>query len=673
MKRWKDKQLSIYAKIDEDQTKASNAALKNEYDEAITTAESVIKLAREIKNYTIIEKQEEFIEKMHRKKEENSARNEAIEKVKILASDLEHRLKSNDTEGAYAISSQIKALYTDLINKKPPDSHQKLISEAEDLHRKWRVEQERKRQKQVEISEKTTRIKKKIDAYLEENEPNEIPDLLEKLRITLAESTDEQLKAETKEYITEIEAILKELRRKALLGQELESLLADAKAKTTERKFGEAIEITKQAIDLATEKDLKFYQDKAQEAEERIKGEKASFEKQLALLERIKNHVEEYASEKKYKAAIMNCEKGIKLAAEVGKPDLAAEYQRKRDDLQSQYDDYIKKAEEQRQKLLDTAKELEEIIEVEEDVLPQMDEFSVQDLLGDLSSDIDEMTEQLGGLLNAHRVEIKEEITSSSLIRSVSGEVMEISKSTQVEDISDQNLEADGSKTVKFSVDSVLENPFDEMIEEAVIQDIIPYNFEINEVTLNGELPDQEPEHLLTKEGLELKWKINDVPPKESVAINYDLRKRVSRTIIFPMEDQIKIVKTHSSLQPLDPMGLFDANLKFANKFNKEIQGVVIEDIVPVLYIYQIKSPDEDPMDKTEEPLGELVKWRINNVPVDYSNIYRYQLLEIYRFEDLKIKAHSFSENAFTILEQGDIDKALMEYAKIQHLLKDYE
>ncbi|MHA1763246.1 MAG: hypothetical protein ACTSYC_05730, partial [Promethearchaeota archaeon] len=51
--------------------------------------------------------------------------------------------------------------------------------------------------------------------------------------------------------------------------------------------------------------------------------------------------------------------------------------------------------------------------------------------------------------------------------------------------------------------------------------------------------------------------------------------KRVSRTIIFMLKDQLKIIKTHSGLKLLGIEGFYEAELPFTNNFGADIEGVV--------------------------------------------------------------------------------------------------
>ena len=103
----------------------------------------------------------------------------------------------------------------------------------------------------------------------------------------------------------------------------------------------------------------------------------------------------------------------------------------------------------------------------------------------------------------------------------------------------------------------------------------------------------QLPDTTLTEEGLEINWQLENIPPKEKLEIKYDLRRRISRTIVFVLEDELKIVKTHSSLNKLHIEGFYDADLPFKNSYGKTISGLIIEDIIPLYYLHIIKKPTD--------------------------------------------------------------------------------
>jgi len=360
-------------------------------------------------------------------------------------------------------------------------------------------------------------------------------------------------------------------------------------------------------------------------------------------------------------AALKYCEKILNIAQASGKGELESKYSTILEQLREEIGKLEAEKSKDLEHLTQKAKELENIIQVEENVLPLVEDFSVNDLIGDLSSDMNEMLEQVGSLLGKHRVEIKTEVSNKAVITSASGEIVELEQNL---DIKPQAV-----NDVNYSVQSGLVNPFDDAIEEGIITDLIPYNFEISEITYNGQTVDRLPDNSLTKEGLELRWELENVPPKEKVEINYDLRRRVSRTIIFIREKNLKIVKTHSNLSRLELEGLYDAKLPFTNSFGVSLEGVVIEDIIPLYYVHFVKEPEENtPNQLISSEMGELVKWNIGTMEQSTLN-YHYKLLELYRLEEIKIDVNDLDQKGLEAVNKGNIIVALENYKKIRETI----
>jgi hypothetical protein len=221
------------------------------------------------------------------------------------------------------------------------------------------------------------------------------------------------------------------------------------------------------------------------------------------------------------------------------------------------------------EELINKAKEINNYIETEREVLPLIEEYSIKDLIGDLSGDLDSIQQKLNNVLEQNRVEVKSEIISNAILKSKSGEIEEFEKKYRVNESKEKS---DNVLITKVTVESRIDNPFDDYLEQAIISDIIPYNFEINEISLNGEITDKQPDRITTKDGLELKWTFTDIPPKESISLVYDLKRRVSRTIIIPSEKALKIIKTHKAIESLKQTGLYIAKINFSNKTDTELR-----------------------------------------------------------------------------------------------------
>jgi len=417
----------------------------------------------------------------------------------------------------------------------------------------------------------------------------------------------------------------------------------------------------KKAKEILPEFKIDNIDDKWKSLEEDYSKQVEELTKQLQELEK---KFEEKHSSKQSRAALQYCEKILDISQLSEKADIEEKYSTLFEELKTQVDEEEANKIKEQEELAEKAKELEQIIQVEEDTIPLVEEFTVSDLLGNLSEDISETLEKIGDLLTDHRVEIKKEISNKVTLTSASGETVEIEKTMEIL----QDKEVD----INYNVQSGLENPFDDVIEEAVLTDLIPYNFEITNVELNGEKVEELPDKTLTKEGLEINWQLQNIAPKEKVEIAYDLRRRISRTIIFMLKDQLKIVKAHSNLGDLESKGLYEVNLPFTNSFGFMLKGVVIEDIMPLHYVHFVKEPRDVLPDKSKSSeMGELVKWNVGNMEEKTIN-YNYKLLELYKLQEIKIEVDILDKMGVEAINSGNIVGAIMRYNELKNYLQNY-
>ncbi|MFX1274012.1 MAG: hypothetical protein ACFFBP_17805 [Promethearchaeota archaeon] len=366
----------------------------------------------------------------------------------------------------------------------------------------------------------------------------------------------------------------------------------------------------------------------------------------------------------KLSAAINYCEKIIENAQKSGNVEVINKFTQIVQDMKNQFESQASEKNKILKEIQEKAKQLESAIKVEENTLPLIEEFSINDLLGDITGDINETLDKIGNLLSEHRVEIKKEISNKAVLRSASGEIVEFDKDIEVKE--------DNEEPTSYSVQSGFTNPFDDIIEEGILTDLVPYNFEITQVTYNGELVPQLPDKNLTKDGLEINWKLENIPPNEKVEVNYDLRRRVSRTIIFILENHLKIIKTHSNLNSIDIEGSYDVKIPFTNSFGLVLNGVVVEDIIPLYYLHFVKEPTKLlPAPPTSSSMGDLIKWNVGKMEMETLN-YHYRLLEIYRLEEIKIKVDELDTKGAEALKQVNINEALHNFEQIKNIISNY-
>ncbi|UYP46866.1 hypothetical protein NEF87_003151 [Candidatus Lokiarchaeum ossiferum] len=637
-------------------------------DEIRTLYTTLIKRAIPGTLKQLLFKEEKFYESFRHQQDEIKA------KVNKFVHPIDQDIETQDFADAKEKFQQVFELLKDSKDEtliQEWQAKQKYLDEQKDS---WEKEQEEIRKREEEIARKISELKAEITKAFEAKDYEQVQFYLAGLESVKEDTTKKDVLEQTQTYSSEIQ---EKLAHMLLIDTKVEKIttnLAESNQFANQKNYNESLAKLEATLELVTLPELEEYREKIESEILRVKGEKEVFQKRLQTFDKLTQTVVENQAKLQWNVAIQNCTKIIELAKDCDKLDEIPKYQAILDTVTEKYNRQKQLALEEQEALLQKAKAIENIIEVDEGVLPMVDDFAISDLLGDLDADVDNMMDQLGSLLETQRVEIKTDLSSKSVIRSASGEVLELNTTTNIKQ-DDSPANGDGhQKPISFSVESGLDNPFDDFIEEAIIEDIIPYNFEISEITLNGEIPIEKPEQILLKDGMQLHWVVKDIAPKESVKINYDLKRRVSRTIILPLEDQLKIIKTHTNVHQLHLEGLYDAQLKFANQFKSVLRGVVIEDIVPQFYVFEVKQPDNiNPDSQLEQSAGSLVKWNITQLEQEHSMLHRYQLLEIFRFEDLKISIDQMSNAAFEELEKGKLGASLQKYSDLMKLLDEYK
>lgn len=629
-----------------------------EYEEAITLSQEIIKLSKKIEDQALENEQKDNIKDLRRKaklKISIDKVEEETEKIKRNFEDLIDTHKPEDIIKAHEMINEYKQKYENFIDLSVISSANDLLLEEDKVWKKFTSDQNKA------IKDLKT-LANKIKKYVEKNELEEAETILIKARELLPLVSDDDLKHEW----NEIETQVLETKIKTSTIEEIEKSILDSSKLTEDLQFKDAISRIESTIELIQDKEIIEYNNKLKNKMEEIIAKQAEFEKHIEKINILEQNIRENKENGHLDAVIIQCGYIIKIAESIKKQDIVLDYTQILEETKNELEEERKLKKEKQEALIEKAKELEEVIQTEENVLPLMEEFSVEDILSDLSSDVNDMLNQVGALLDEHRVEVKNEIKNKALLTSASGEVIEL----------DQNIEVKKNemdeKVVNFNVQSGIVNPFDDVIEEAVLTDLIPYNFEITNIQLNGESVKELPDNSLSENGIELNWQFKNIPPKENIEINYDLRRRVSRTIIFILNGQVKIIKTHSKLNMLDLEGLYEAKLPFTNSYGGQIEGVIVEDIIPLYYLHFIKEPSHIlPAKTTTSEHGELVKWNVGTMEIETLN-YQYRLLELYRYEEIKININHLNIEGLDSLERGDLSNSLAIYEKLINQLEEY-
>ena len=629
-----------------------------EYEEAITLSKKIIELSKKIEDIALENEQKDNIKDLRRRaklKISTDKVEEETEKIKKKFEDLIDTHKPEDIIKAHEMIDEYKKKYENFIDLSVITSANDLLLEEDKVWKKFTADQNKA------IRDLKT-LANKIKKYIEKNDLEEAETILIKARELLLLVSGDDLKHEW----NEIESQVLENKIKTSTIEEIEKSILDSSKLSEELQFKDAISRIESTIELIQDKEILEYNNKLKNKMEEIIAKQAEFEKYQEEINLLEQNIKENRENRHLNAVIIQCENIIKKAEFIKKQDIVLDYSQILEETKNELEEGRKNRKEKQEALIEKAKELEEVIQTEENVLPLIEEFSVEDILSELPDDVNEMLKHVGTLLDEHRVEVKKEIRNKALLTSASGEVIEL----------DQNLEVKKNemdeRVVNFNVQSGVVNPFDDVIEEAVLTDLIPYNFEITNIQLNGEPVKELPDKSLSENGIELNWQFKNIPPKENIEINYDLRRRVSRTIIFILNGQLKIIKTHSKLNMLELEGLYEAKLPFTNSYEGQLEGVIVEDIIPLYYLNFIKEPTNIlPAKTTTSEHGELVKWNVGTMEIETLN-YQYRLLELYRYEEIKININHMIKEGLDSLERGDLSNSLVIYEKIINQLEEY-
>jgi len=645
------KQLKFLEKIDNKRIIQNNHVMVGDFDEAINIAKEIISLADDAKLQSIVEEQEEFINQILSKIIEKDKISKIKESFKKLKTNFDKLIKNKEIVEAHTIVEQFKQKHNDMAILRSMRKVMNLLSIEREIWIDFTDQQEA-------IKAKLKHLDNQFHRFLEKDDIVNTEETMLKAKKFLPDLFEKDFKIKWNTYEKE----LIEHKRKNQIIEKIKKTIQETLKDKQNFSFDDALLKIDDILKLIEDEVLPVYKEMLVSTKKEIIAAEIKYKKLYLEFAEWKSKLRVNQENNFLNAAISNCRYIIPISREIGMSEEENNYKEILKQLEKKLKDNETADLREKQDLIKDAEEIKKLITLDENILPLIEEFNVKDLLGDLSEEIEEKLEQVGSLLDEHRVEVKKEITSSTTFSTTTGEIIENKQEREIQKI-------DGNEEVKYAVNSNLKNRTEDIIENAIITDLIPYNYEISEITYNGEIVEDLPGKSLKKEGLELQWNVGEISPKEGIVINYNLRRRISRTIIFILRGQLKIIKTHSNLNKGQYEGLYEAKLPFKNLFGLAIEGVVIEDIIPLYYVHFVEQPvDRLPTITAELEMGDLFKWNIGAMKEE-TIAYHYKLLEIYRFEEIKINIRELNTKGLEDLEKGDFLGALEKYKEIRNLL----
>jgi len=215
--------------------------------------------------------------------------------------------------------------------------------------------------------------------------------------------------------------------------------------------------------------------------------------------------------------------------------------------------------------------------------------------------------ELLQKLIDEHRYVVPKKVKSRSQFKLASGET----KTTEKE-----NKLGFGDTLKDVTLNSGLKNEYGETITDVEIVDELPYCFEIENISVQD--LELDPKKEKKDKVLEIIWEVPEIQPDEEVAISYQLSKRINRTILEIMENEV--IAVLNTFENISLSGLeFLSRLKYLNIHNRQLEELhIIDDIPPEFMIIKTKPEALPPTGVIEKVKlkGINVRWTQKNIRV---------------------------------------------------------
>lgn len=368
---------------------------------------------------------------------------------------------------------------------------------------------------------------------------------------------------------------------------------------------------------------------------------------QEALAEELEQLMQQCIDDHEILAALMNCKALVTLQTKLKNTELEKKYAKQLEQLRKQQLELNQEKWNEIKKINQIITQLESKISIDQDIAPSFYSLSPADLQIQ-ENQLTSILQDADKLLESHRVKQDMKVLRSGVVQLQSGKAFPIRD--QKESVFDLDIKADDDKleySVEFSLD--LNTSDEDPIENAFIQDIIPYNFEVLEISMNGE-PATPDKKALRQEGLELSYHLKNLNTSKPINFKYIFRPRVSRTILVPTPTELQVIHTHSNMDEYQGAeGSYRTYLQFRNDYEEELDNVLMEDIIPEFYHYEVQEKKQGNFSSKKESSPFLVKWRLFDMAQQYASEHEYQLTE---YEVIEAKKREAERILSTPLDQ---------------------
>jgi len=395
----RDKKIKVLDEIDSLRVVQNNHFMIGEFKDATKVAENIIQLAKEAKLDFIVKEQQDFINQMKKekaKKDKVSLTMEAFEKTKNR---FEKLLKKDDIITAHKEVNDFKQKYSKFTNLSSLPSVQELFIKERELWINFMEEQEK-------IKQELSNFNNKFLKSLKSNDFTDANKILEIVKTQLKDLLNEDIK---NKWESHRQKYLKQKENYELC-EKVDKAIEESLSLKDGFIFEEALLKIDSTGELIKDKELIQCKSRLIETRQDIVAAEIKYNKLYLELAKFKEQFR-YNRENNFLFALSRiCEKIIHISQLIGMEKVEDEYKNSLKEIKNEIDEQESKSRLEQEELMKRSKEVETLIETDENVLPLVEAFSIKDLLGDLSENIKEKLEQISTLLIENRVDIKKEI-----------------------------------------------------------------------------------------------------------------------------------------------------------------------------------------------------------------------------------------------------------------------
>ena len=204
-----------------------------------------------------------------------------------------------------------------------------------------------------------------------------------------------------------------------------------------------------------------------------------------------------------------------------------------------------------------------DLIPIESDVLAKIIELTSEHLLSE---------DELFSILEKNQTPLSNKVNRTIYFKNDGG--VDHKDSINLEILSTE-------KMLGYKLIASFKNETEHELKNIIISDIIPYAYKIVEMNSNdgGKFTKE-----LLEQGLKLTWRISKLASGDEIKVNYNLEKRILRTIMIRKGEEIRIVQDYTSLlKDEDEEGkiIYYFNSELLSLLPVTLDEIIIRDLIP--------------------------------------------------------------------------------------------